>query len=138
MTTCDNKCPPALIPFPIKQQWPRTADAALCRKHKVCVCVGALVDPHVSLLPVQAQLVPVMWELVGSKHAGSRIAAALLAGAAAPSLYKQQVTDASCCCLPKHLPFDSIHQRWPASSLVASPVVPELCCDVAAQDVRKS
>ncbi|KAL4419122.1 hypothetical protein ABPG77_004514 [Micractinium sp. CCAP 211/92] len=41
---------------------------------------------------VQAQLVPLMWELVAGKQPGCRLAAALLAGAAAPSLPKQQVT----------------------------------------------
>lgn len=40
----------------------------------------------------QAQLVPLCWELVASKQQGPRIAAALLAGAAATALFKQQVT----------------------------------------------
>jgi hypothetical protein len=36
--------------------------------------------------------VPVMWELVTSQQEGARVAAALLAGAAVPSLFKQQVS----------------------------------------------
>lgn len=40
---------------------------------------------------VQAQLMPVLWELAASKQQGCRIASALLAGAAVPSLHKQQV-----------------------------------------------
>jgi len=52
--------------------------------------------PDVPSWCLQAQLVPLMWELAASKQQGPRMAAALLVGGCAPALHKQQVCSTSC------------------------------------------